>query len=98
MSKSESVDGDFFPPVGVSELPSQADGRLQGSVMGSDVGGGPLRLPLLEEEVAVDGTSLAILQRRRDVHCVVMKCTLAQVVCSLVALYAQVTRYLDDCR
>ena len=45
VSKSESVDGDFFPSVGVSELPGQADGRLQGSVMGSGVGGGPLRLP-----------------------------------------------------
>src|SRR6218665_2391998 len=77
VSESESVDSDFFPPVWVTELPSQADGRLQGSVVGSGVGGGPLRLPLPEEEVAVDGSGLAVLQRRRDVHCVVMECTLA---------------------
>src|SRR6218665_2170584 len=53
VSESESVDGDFFPPVGVTEFPSQADGRLQGSVVGSGVRGGPLRLPLPEEEAAV---------------------------------------------
>ena len=28
VSESESVDGDFFPPVEVSELPSQADRAL----------------------------------------------------------------------
>src|SRR6218665_2034951 len=86
VSESESVDGDFCPPVGVTELPSQADGRLQGSVVGAGVGGGapkvrgevgarpggggggavgggpPPRLPLPEEEVAVDGSGLAVLQ------------------------------------
>src|SRR6218665_3051053 len=45
VSESESVEGDFFPPVRVTELPSQADGRLQGSVVGSGVRVGPLRLP-----------------------------------------------------
>ena len=59
VSESKSVDGDFFPSVGVTELPSQADGRLQSSVVGFGVGGGPLRLPLPEEEVAVDGSGLA---------------------------------------
>src|SRR6218665_2252666 len=54
---AESVDGDFLPPVGVAELPSQGDGRLQGSVGGSGGGGGPFRLPLPEEEAAVDGSS-----------------------------------------
>src|SRR6218665_2360466 len=66
--ESESVDGDFFPPVGVTEFPSQADGRLQGSVVGSGVGGGPLRLPLPEEEVAVDGSGFAVLQFIHQVH------------------------------
>ena len=98
VSESESVDGDFFPPVWVTELPSQADDRLQGSVVGSGVGGGPLRLPLPEEEGAVDGSGLAVLQRRRDVHFVVMECTLAQAVCSLVAFYAKVSGYPDDGR
>src|SRR6218665_1925167 len=77
VAESESVDGDFLPPVGVTELPIQGDGWLQGSVVGSGGGGGPSRLPLSEEEAAVDGSSLAVLQRRRDVHCVVMECTLA---------------------
>src|SRR6218665_3292798 len=53
VSESESVDGDFFPPVWATELPSQADGRLQGSVVGCGVGGGPLRLPPPEGEGTV---------------------------------------------
>src|SRR6218665_604120 len=50
VAESESVDGDFLPSVGVTELPSQGDGRLQGSVVGSGGGGGPFLLPLPEEE------------------------------------------------
>src|SRR6218665_2300156 len=98
VAESESVDGDFLPPVGVTELPSQGDGRLQGSVVGSGVGGGPFRLSHPEEEVAVDGLSLAVLQRRRDVHCVVMERALAQAVCSFVAFYAKVSGYPGDGR
>src|SRR6218665_2467864 len=56
VSESESVDGDFFPPVGVTELPSQADGRLQGSAVGSGVGGGPLRLPLPHKQITVNNS------------------------------------------
>src|SRR6218665_1926115 len=33
VAESESVDGDFLPPVGVTKLPSQGDRRLQGSVV-----------------------------------------------------------------
>src|SRR6218665_639836 len=61
VAESESLDGDFLPPVGVTELPSQGDGWLQGSVVGSGDGGGPFRLPLPEEEAAVDGSSLTVL-------------------------------------
>src|SRR6218665_1890531 len=70
VAESESVDGDFLPPVGVTELPSQGDGWLQGSVVGSGGGGGPggfvvasggggglSRLPFPKEEAAVDGSS-----------------------------------------
>src|SRR6218665_1383382 len=77
VEESESVDGDFFPRGGVPKLPIQGEGGLRGSVVGSGGGGGPSRLPLSEEEAAVDGSSLAVLQRRRDVHCIVMECTLA---------------------
>ena len=56
VSLSEPVDGDFIPSVGVGELPSQADGRIHGSVVRSGVGGCPPRLPF-PEEVMVDGMS-----------------------------------------
>ena len=62
--ESESVDGDFFPPVGVCEFQCQADGRLKGSVVESGGRGSPFHLPLPQEDVAVDGTSLTILQCR----------------------------------
>ena len=53
--------------IGIGDLLGQAADWLQGSVIESGVGGGSLPLPFPEEEVTVDGNSLAILQRRRDV-------------------------------
>lgn len=88
MPQSETVDRDLLLSIGVPEIPGQADGWLQGSLVGPSAGSCPLRLPLREEEVTVGGAGLAILKRRVDVHGSVMNCTFAQPVCSFVSLHA----------
>lgn|SRR6218665_2527535 len=61
------ADGDFLSPVGTTEFPNAADDWLEGSMLRACVGGRPVRLPFPEEEVSVDGPSLLIFRRRRDV-------------------------------
>lgn len=84
------------------ELPGHADGLLQRSIVGSGVGGRPFRLPPLLKKDAVGKAGLAILQRRRDVvgmsYGVVIQCTFAQTVCSLISLYDHMARDPDDGR